>query len=200
MKQFFTSIILIVVTTFVLNAQKMSYSQKLVQNTRMFEISCSYGTPYGGGCIIGFDGSFGGLWFGTGIGYSTGGKDAEYVYTESLKTVSVEGYYRSDGTYVHSYKRAKPGQGGGSYVNINEESISQYYVGYWLPFYYGRILDISAAPVVGYTLFEKQKETNTKTTYGIGIRMCWSFMGLTIKATNTDISFGFMARISGWRN
>ena len=43
--------------------------------------------------------------------FARGGSRGESGSSAGSKTVHVSGYYRSDGTYVHSYDRAPPGQG-----------------------------------------------------------------------------------------
>jgi len=45
--------------------------------------------------------------------FARGGSHGESGSSTRSKTVHVSGYYRSDGTYVHSYDRASPGQGQG---------------------------------------------------------------------------------------
>src|SRR5215471_19050500 len=43
--------------------------------------------------------------------FARGGSRGESGSSARSKTVHVSGYYRSDGTYVHSYDRAPPDQG-----------------------------------------------------------------------------------------
>lgn len=121
----------------------------------------------------------------------------------SDKSVNVNSYNRvQNGKNVHvkSYKRAKPGSGGGR----GRSEMSEIYIGYWFPCLRYKHLKVYSSPIIGCgkKLIGNdipdcvQVETGDKfLLYGAGLNATFGVFGLSIKATNASATIGLALNI-----